>query len=253
MSLETRRQARSPYKSALTLPPPFRQIALREVGNAFDHAMRVAAEEGAGTLVHVGRFDLVEFAVVLEPEEPLRSARRAVYAGLNAIVDALVAHAPPEKIVNVDWPAAIFVDGGLVGGGRLGWPVNAAEDAVPPWLVFGAMVRVVAMEPIEPGLRPLGSATLEEEGFEELGPGLVESFARHFMVALDGWREFGFAEVAKNYLSRLQPRSGMRREIDGNGDLIERAIAGGQTERKSLIEALAAESWFDPQAGGPRL
>ncbi len=70
---------------ALDLPPPFRLVTLREVGDAFAHAKAIAAEAGAGTLVHVGRFDLVEFAVVLEPEEPLRTARRAFYAGMVAL------------------------------------------------------------------------------------------------------------------------------------------------------------------------
>src|SRR5215472_18098044 len=91
-------------KPALDLPPPFRLVTLREVGDAFAHATRVAPEEGAGTLVYVGRFDLVEFAVVLEPEESLRTARRALYAGLVALVDALAAGAPPEKPISCDWP-----------------------------------------------------------------------------------------------------------------------------------------------------
>src|SRR5262249_56986021 len=60
---------------ALDLPPPFRLVTLREVGDAFAHASAVAGDEGAGTLVHVGRFDLVEFAVVLEPDERLSTAR----------------------------------------------------------------------------------------------------------------------------------------------------------------------------------
>jgi hypothetical protein len=34
---------------------------------------------------------------------------------------------------------------------------------------------------------------------------LVESFARHFMVAIDAWQESGFGEVAKSYLARLAP------------------------------------------------
>src|SRR6201996_7079126 len=50
---------------AVDLPPPFRAVALREAGDAFAHAIRSAPHAGAGTLVHVGRFDLVEFAVVL--------------------------------------------------------------------------------------------------------------------------------------------------------------------------------------------
>ena len=68
--------AHSPLASELTLPPPFSVVRLREVGDAFAHAVSIAAERGAGTLVYVGRFDLAEFAVVLEPDEPLRTARR---------------------------------------------------------------------------------------------------------------------------------------------------------------------------------
>src|SRR5499425_1582142 len=131
MPLETKSRLRTALSRGLDLPPPFRPVTLREVGDAFAHAIAVAAEEGAGTLVHVGRFDLAEFAVVLEPEEPLRSARRAFYAGMTALADALAVHAPPEKPIELDWPDAIRVDGGLVGGGRLAWPVDASEDEPP--------------------------------------------------------------------------------------------------------------------------
>src|SRR5262249_40327048 len=82
-------------------------------------------------------------------------------------------------------------------------PPRADENEPPAWLVFAAMIRTVAMGDEEPGLRPL-SAALEEEGFDDLGSGrLVESFARHLMVALDAWQEQGFGEIAKNYLARL--------------------------------------------------
>src|SRR5499425_2443274 len=76
MPLRERTRACTSSKPALDLPPPYRLVTLREVGDAFAHARQVAAEEGAGTLVYVGRFDLAEFAVVLEPEEPLKTARR---------------------------------------------------------------------------------------------------------------------------------------------------------------------------------
>src|SRR5215470_3030833 len=141
---------RNRAKSALDLPPPFSSVTLREVGDAFAHAKLIAAEAGAGTLVHVGRFDLVEFAVVLEPEERLRTARRALYAGLAALADALAACAPPEKPISFDWPDAIRIDGGLVGGGRLAWPSGADDNAPPTWLVFGAMIRTVALGEEEP-------------------------------------------------------------------------------------------------------
>jgi hypothetical protein len=252
MPSETGSRARASSRPALDLPPPFHLITLREVGDAFAHAKAIAAEAGAGTLVYVGRFDLAEFAVVLEPEEPLRGARRALYAGLNALGDALAAHAPPEKPITIDWPDTIRVDGGLVGGGRLAWPDGADENEPPAWLVFGGMIRTVSMAEGDPGLRPL-SAALEEEGFDELGAGaLVESFARHLMVQVDAWHEYGFAAVAKSYLSRLEPENGVRRDIDDNGDLLVRRVGKAEVERRALVPALATPTWLDPATRGPR-
>jgi biotin-(acetyl-CoA carboxylase) ligase len=252
MPIEPRGRLRTSSKPALDLPPPFRLVTLREVGDSYPHARRVAAQEGAGTLIHVGRFDLAEFAVVLEPQAPLRTARRAVYAGLVALGDALAAHAPPERPLTFDWPDAVRVNGGLVGGGRLGWPEDANEDEPPDWLVFAAMIRTVAMGEEEPGLRPLSSA-LDEEGFDDLDSGrLVESFSRHLMTALDTWQQDGFDQVAKAYLARLAPVSGVRRDIAEDGDLLVRRPGSKEPERHSLPRALRQPSWLDPATGGPR-
>ena len=252
MSSHVRPRLRTPLAPGLDLPPPFRLVTLREVGDALAHATRVASEEGAGTLVFVGRFDLAEFAVVLEPDEPLGTARRAFYAGCVALADALAVHAPPEKPITFDWPDAIRVDDGLVGGARLAWPQGADENAPPPWLVFAAMIRTVSIAEGEPGLRPLGSA-LDEEGFDDIGSGrLVESFARHLMVAIDSWQERGFGAIAKDYIARLPAEPGLRRDIDDNGDLILRRTGQAEVKRRRLVPALAAPSWIDPATGGPR-
>src|ERR1700730_11914202 len=162
MQRERRSRIHKPYARNLDLPPPFRLVTLREVGDAFAHACSHAAELGAGTLVFVGRFDLAEFAVVLEPAEPLASARRAFYAGMVALGDALAASAPPEKPIVIEWPDAIYVDRGLVAGGRLGWPDQADERAPPDWLVFGAAIRTVFLSREESGLHPLSTALGDE-------------------------------------------------------------------------------------------
>lgn len=240
-----------PFAPALDLPPPFRAVGLREVGDAFAHAKKIAAAAGAGTLVHVGRFDLAEFAVVLEPEEPLRTARRALYAGMVALGDALAAHAPPEKPIGFDWPSAVHVDGGLVGGAQLAWPADSDNEATPPWLVFGAMIRTVAIGEHEAGLHPLAAA-LEAEGFVDLGR-LLGSFARYLMMTVDAWQQDGFAAVARRYLARLAPEKGVRRDIDDNGDLLMRRVGKTAVERRSLLSALATPSWLDQATGGPRL
>jgi len=249
MPSETR--LNSPFASALDLPPAFRLVTLREVGDAFAHAKANATELGAGTLVYVGRFDLAEFAVVLEPDEPLRGARRAFYAGMAALADALAARAPPEKPIVCGWPDALYVDFGLVGGAQFAWS-EGPDDELPAWLVFGGMIRTVSMAEGEPGLRPL-SAALEEEGFEDAGSGeLVGNFARHLMVQIDAWQEYGFSAVAKSYLSRLEPEKGLRRDIDDNGDLLVRRVGKAEVERRALIPALAVPSWLDPKTRGPR-
>jgi biotin-(acetyl-CoA carboxylase) ligase len=265
MPTESKIRRGAPISPRLDLPPPFRAVTLRELGDAFAHAVAVAAEEGAGTLVHVGRFDFAEFAVVLEPDEPLRTARRAIYAGMCALGDALAAIAPPNKVISFDWPDAVRVDGGLVGGARLAWPPEALEDEPPAWLVFGVMIRLVTMGDDEPSLRPL-AAVLDDEGDNTVDGGvLVAHFARHLMAAFDTGKEKGFGKVARNYLSRLAPKwaelgkaapadhpNAIRRDIDHEGNLLIRYPDTGKVERRSLAGALAAPSWLDPVTGAPR-
>jgi len=252
MPLDSRSRIREPFAPGFNLPPPFRAVVLREVGDAFAHATQIAACAGAGTLVHVGRFDLTEFAVVLEPEEPLRTARRALYAGLTALADALAIHAPPEKPISFDWPDTIRIDGGLVGGARLAWPAGTEENTPPPWLVFGAMIRTAATGEHGPRLHPFAT-TLEAEGFDTGSGGLLEGFARHLMATFDIWQQEGFNPVASSYLSRVMPEKGVRHDIDDNGDLLVRRIDKTVVEHRPLAPALATPSWFDPTIQGPRL
>lgn len=252
MPLETPARPRSPIASELALPPPFSAVRLREVGDAFAHAISIAAEQGAGTLVYVGRFDLAEFAIVLEPDEPLLKARRVFYAGMAALADALATYAQPETSIMIDWPGSLFVNHGLVGGGRLAWPQGVGESETPPWLVFGGMIRTVSMTGNEPGLNPLVTA-LEEEGFNDVLSGhVVESFARHLMVALDSWQETGFAAVARSYIERLPRGHGARRDIDENGDLLIRRAGKADVDREKFLPRLAQPAWFDPATKGPR-
>ena len=252
MPPDSRSRIREPFARDLDLPPPFRALALREVGDAFAHATQIAAHAGAGTLVHVGRFDLAEFAVVLEPEEPLRTARRALYAGLTALADALAVHAPAEKPISFDWPDAIRIDGGLIGGARLAWSGGADENTPPPWLVFGAMIRTVVMSEQEMGLHPFAAA-LDAEGFDVGSDRLLEGFARHLMIVVDTWQQDGFTEVARSYLSRVSSKHGAPHHIDDNGDLLVRRIGKSVAERRPLLPALATPSWLDPAIQGPRL
>jgi hypothetical protein len=248
----SRRGAAEP---ALDLPPGYRLVSLRESGDAFAHGLAIAAEAGAGTLIRVGRYDLVEFAVILEPDEPLVSARRAFFAGMNAIGDAIAAHCPPEREVSFAWPDTILFDQGLLGGARLGWPPDCAESDVPAWLVLGIMLRAADLAYIETGAIP-GAVSLTGVGFEMVETeAIVASFARHLMAGFDRWNEQGFGPIALNYLARLLGyKAGERRGIDRNGDLLVSAPLDKRPPvRAGLVEALARAAWYDPGLRGPRL
>ncbi len=251
--MRTRETSRT--ADGILLPPPFRLITLREVGDAFAFATANASTEGAGTLVQVGRFDLAEFAVVLEPDDTLRTARRTLYACMAALADAIAVQAPPETAVTIVWPDALHVNAGLVGGGRLAWPEDTGEDEIPEWIVFAAMIRLVSLADGEAGLFPL-SATLEDEGFDgNAAERIVETFARHLMSTLDAWQAEGFSAVTRSYLERLDraAEKGLRRDIADNGDLTIRRMGQTEIERHSLLPALSTPSWRDPATGGPKL
>jgi biotin-(acetyl-CoA carboxylase) ligase len=231
------------------LPPGFSLVTLRESGDAFAHAQAIAAEAGAATLVWVRRFDIVEFAVVLEPDAALSEARLAHYLAMNALADALAVHCPPERPILFRWPDALVYDLGLIGGGRLAWPEGCGEGQTPDWLVFGAMLRSTTMTPFALGQTGVGMA---EEGFEEVDAvDLIEAFARHLMLGVAHWQSDGPKATAKRWLDRLDKVVGTRHGIEPNGDLVATSQAG--TQRRSLIEALALADWLDRDSGGPKL
>lgn len=230
-----------PAEEELDLPPLYREVRLREAGDAFAHARAIAAAAGAGTLVWSRSPRLFDVAVVLEPALPLARARAALYVGMTALADALAVHAPPERPIGFVWPDRIEIDGAAVGGVRLAW-AEVAEADPPPWLVLHAGLRLWPEEGVEPGATPAVTA-LAEEGFGALEPArLVESFARHLMAGLHEWQEEGFRAVATRYLERLDRPRAPRRGLAPTGELILRE--GGRETRHPLGPALAAPSWL---------
>jgi hypothetical protein len=234
-------------RESLDLPPLFRLVAVREAVDAFRHAVALR-EKAAGTLVWARRFQLAEFAVVLEPAEPLAEARLVLYAAMNALADTLAVHCPPEKPVAFAWPDTLLLDGGILGGGRLAWDAGCPEDATPDWLVFGAMLRTAGHYKTEPGEWRRGVA-LGEEGIWDVHPAeIVESFARHFMSALHNWQEFGPRHEAARWMERFRKPAEMRGSLDEAGNLL-----GAAGEKRLLAEALGRPSWLDPKTGEPWL
>lgn len=214
------------------MPPGLRAFALDRRTDAFAQARLLAGAHGAGSLFWACDGERLGLAVVLEPEEPLHAARRAICLGMLALADALVPAAPPERPVRIRWPATLLVDGAVAGGGRLAWPDAAPEDQVPAWLVFGAGLRLAWPETVEPGTMP-GRTALAEEGFALDPPALVESFARHLLFHSDAWATHGFDALARPYGRLLHPPG----RIDAQGDLAQ--------GKYPLAAQLLAPDWLE--------
>jgi Biotin/lipoate A/B protein ligase family len=226
----------------LDLPPGFQVVPLREFKDAFVHAQAIAGERGAGTLV---------WAIVLEPELVLAQARCALYGGMNAAADALGQFCPPEKPIEFVWPDTILLDGGIIGGARLAWAPDTAEDQIPDWMVLGLVVRSTVQMSV---LRTFDKGTsLETEGFEMMdGKQILESFTRHLMAAFDGWQAAGPKAMHERYLGRLRAAKGVRRGLDLNGDLLERKLPTlKDVVRQPLTAALVLPQWLDPATNEP--
>lgn len=229
-------------EAKLHLPPMFRlHRATRR--DTVAEAMALAPAEGAGALVLYQAPGLLSFAVVLEPDQPLAEARRAFLVGMTALADALAAHCPPERPLQISWPDEIIYDAGRLGGGRFAVAPGTAEDQVPDWMVFGAELIADRDHIDETGLYP-GSTSLKEEDFDP-APLIVSTFASYLALYFDRWAHEGFTSVARRYVARITPalERGMRRIEDDR--LVEVVPLSDPARYAPLSEALARQGWRD--------
>jgi hypothetical protein len=231
----------------LILPPPYSPRRI-EAGDVLEEALRLAPEEGAGTLVWRHGGGVLAFAVVLEPEQALAQARMAFFAGMCALGDALAAHCAPDRPVRFGWPDAIVYDAARLGGARFAAPEACAETDVPDWMIFAVELIAERDHLVDPGAFP-ESTSLKEEEFEP-AEDILASFASYLMLWFDRWAHQGLQVMVAHYLERLDPplEAGARSLADG--DLVER-LPSGEVRQETLADGLAACRWRG--AIGPRL
>ncbi|SFL19541.1 biotin/lipoate--protein ligase family protein [Methylorubrum salsuginis] len=238
----------------LVLPPAFTGLLAASAVDAHDEACRLAQEGAeAGTLLLAESGGTLSLAVVLAPDEPLGGARRALFAGMWALIEAIGGFGPPEIPVVVSWPDTLHFNEARLAGGRLGWPEGCTDEAVPDWLVFSASLIASKRHAGDPGLTP-DSTSLEEEGFPaDLARPLAESFARFLTKAFEIWTEDGFQHLAGRYLDHLAlPPQAREAQIVDDGSL-RLTFAPGVTEDRPLRPALVQPAWRDPETGTVRL
>ena len=228
-----------------------------KLGDAFAHGCDIAAEVGRrARWSGCGATIWSNSPWCSSPTSRCESARRAFFAGMNAVADAIAAHCPPEREVSFDWPDAIRFDGGLLGGARLGWPQDCAEDDVPAWLVFGVILRAADMAHVEE-VQAAAGVSLLSEGFRDdrhrrdhrkLRPPSDDRVRPLERARLRGDRR-RLSGTASQAQGGRAPSHRQQRRSPG-----QRCRRGsGPPERTSLVDALARAAWYDPHARGPKL
>lgn len=126
-----------------SLPPAYHLIALDPELAAFERAVR-AAPRGIedGTIYWRPRDDMLDMALVLEPEATALTALDAVYLLAVAACDALAPHVPPTTPPACAWPGDLLLAGARIGGVRVTLAPIADPAAPPPWLVLGLCLQL---------------------------------------------------------------------------------------------------------------
>ncbi|MGY6695097.1 MAG: biotin/lipoate--protein ligase family protein [Roseinatronobacter sp.] len=226
----------------LLLPPPY-TLHRSDTADVLSHAVSIAPEHGAGTLVLYQGPGLLAFAVVLEPTQKLELAQMAFALGMVALADALAAHCPPERSVRLIWPDEIRYDKARLGGGSFAVPPNTKSQDVPDWMVFAAELIADRDHLKEPGHFPL-STSLKEEAFDP-AEDIISTFASYMMLYFDRWMHDGLDAVTNRYLMRIDPPllRGVRR-IEGDR-LVEITTSGGGKRSGPMLSELNASGWRD--------
>lgn len=234
--------------ATLSVPPPFHAVCSGPSDAFLRAVVEAEAEAGAATLVWSSRPDLVDLAVVFEPEMPLRQARLVGPVLMLAMADTLAALGPPQKDCRFAWPGTLEVDGAEVGSVSVTAPAFAEEESVPEWLVAGVKLRLSFPPDVsDPGKTPERTA-LYEEGFGDVtGVEIVESFSRHLLHWTNRWLEEGGEPVAQEWLDHLTPRllgGAVKHGLDPRtGDLLLLDPGSTKPRRMDLAAAQA-----NPQA-----
>lgn len=242
-------------------PPLLNGIAVEPARDTAGAALSALAggKASAGDVFWSQSQDRLNFAVVLEPDQPLSRSAHMLPLMLVAFGDAFGAVAPPEISVHYRWPGDILVNGAKAGAVSLAVPAGTGRDTVPDWMVLSVDVAVTLDLSVEnPGELP-DRTTLHEEGAGEVTSiGLLESVSRHFLTWLDTWIHDGFKDIHENWVGRAAGKdaditihhngealSGRFAGMDEDGNLLFRKAGSDTAIALPLVEVV------EPVAGTP--
>ena len=234
------------------LPPIYSLVPLGIDADPLERA-RAMAKSGAdpATILCADRDDVLDCALILQPDAALQVSRLVIYVGMLGLGDALGSVVPAGIDVTYRWPNRIDANMGAVGRLGLAVPAQTTADAVPPWMVLHALVAISTRQSNGPGGVDFETTLAEEGAVEVTAPQLLESFSRHFLTWMGRWQDDGFAPVRAMWLHHATEHGeelrvpagggqmqGKFREIDDDGALL--LDDGGTTRRIPLDSVLDA-------------
>lgn len=214
-----------------SFPPAFQLVALDGEVDAFARAVG-AAPRGIedGTIFWSGRDDLLDMALVLEPDTAALPALDAVYLLAVAACETLARLVPPEASVACAWPGDLLLDGARVGAVRAVVAPTADPAAPPPWLVLGLRLQLTAT----PG-GPVDSTSLTGQGGGEAGAAaLLAVVSRRLLDWTARRRTDGPASVYAAWNRRCF-RRGEQGVLSLDGEPVAGTIAGLDAEGRFTI------------------
>ena len=122
------------------LPPLLTAVAVPADQDVAAKALAAVATAEVGTVLYSQATQIVDLAIILGPEVPLRRAGQMLYALMIGVGDAIGALAPPEVVVSYQLPGYILLNRGRAGRVWVTADPAAGREDVPGWMVVGATI-----------------------------------------------------------------------------------------------------------------
>ena len=170
---------------------------------------------GAGDVLWVQDSNVLNYAIVLEPDVDRDRALEMVFTQMAALGDAIGALAPPEVAITHHWPNKILANGAFIGEVNAILSTEDDDDGNPRHMVIWTQIDVRPRSAtLDPGVNKQ-KTTLWDEGCGDLNAlDVLTSAARHFTTWVHTWEEEGFQPV----LVQIDGRMETEHPLELNGD-----------------------------------
>ncbi len=186
------------------LPPLLKAEKVSKEVNVFKKAISSIEKSDTGTVFYSERSDIVDIAILLNPEINKNKCNQIIYVMMVAAGDAIGALAPPEVLVSYSFPGYIYLNRGEAGVINYAIDNQKNDDQIPEWLILGLKLKLKQSENIEQDHPDPSVTSLETEGAGFISrTRMIESVCRHFLAWLNQWEEEGFAPVVKMWNQRI--------------------------------------------------